>query len=155
MATGGISGPYYWLNFSVSIDTPSGYGYAYGNGPIPAHYVSFTKPENHNLTLTVETESLASPFYRYRYGSITVPYPNIDLTWTRTDNDWYRWEGHRVTEMGNLVEHSQGSGVEYFSLPTGTFTLPDVDFPLLWTYTDGWLGSEKARVTVMQRGPMP
>ncbi len=155
MATGGISGPYFWLNFNVSVNTPSGSGYAYGSGPIPAAYFTFDKPVNKNLTLTVDTESLALPFYKNRYGTIDVPFPIIDLTWTRTGNDWYRWEGHRVSEIGILVEHSQGSGVRYFTIPMGTITMPDLGLPVWSTYMDGWLGSEKSRVRVMQRGPVP
>ena len=153
MATGGISGPYFLLNFQISVERPTGYGYAYGSGPISASYVTLDNPVNQNLSLSVNTQSLGPPFYKYSYGTIPVQFPNIDLRWTRTNNDWYRWEGHRVTERGTLVEHRQGSGVEYFAIPTGTITLPDIGLPPQWVYMDGWLGSQKANTTVIRRGP--
>ncbi|HYK91271.1 MAG TPA: hypothetical protein VE398_21045 [Acidobacteriota bacterium] len=155
MNTVGISGTYYQLSFEVSVSTGDGYGYAYGSGAIPAESVTFGKPVNHNLSLKVDTSLLPPTFYTYKYGNIDVGFPNINLRWTRTDNDWYRWEGHQITEIGNnLVVHQQGSGVRYFTIPTGSITLPDVGLPVWSTYADGWLGSEKSTNTLMQRGPV-
>ena len=153
--TAGISGTYYQLNFEISVSMNSGgYGYAFGSGPIPADRVTFDKPANHNLSLNVDTNTLDSPFYKYQYGNIPVQFPNIDLRWTRTDNDWYRWEGHQINEIGNnLVEHLQGSGVHYFTIPTGSITLPDVNLPVWSTYMNGWLGSQKTSSTLMERVP--
>jgi hypothetical protein len=151
MATGGISGRYFWFNFSVSVGTPSGYGGVGGSGPIPADYVT-EKAGKRTLSLTVNTDLLEEPFYKYKWGEIDIQFPEIDLSWTRAGNDWYRWEGHRVADIGNLVEHYQGSGVEYFSIPTGTITLPDIGF-IEWVYMDGWLGSRKARTTVIEHRP--
>jgi hypothetical protein len=153
--TVGISGAYYQLNFEISVSTTnSGSGYARGSGPIPSDCVTFDKPVNHNLSLKVDTNLLPPPFSKYKGGNIPVAFPNIDLRWTRTDNDWYRWEGHQVTEIGDyLVEHSQGTGVRYFTIPRGSVTLPDIGVPILYTYMNGWLGSEKASNMLMERVP--
>ncbi len=155
MATGGISGPYFQLNFQVSISTSAGYGSAYGNGPISAKYVTFDSPAKQSLTLNVDSNLLDYPFYKNQSGTILVQFPSIALTWTRSENDWERWEGHRIQDMGNLVLHSQGTGVYYFTIPTGTITLPDIPAPVLWTYAYGYLGSQKALNWTVQRGPNP
>ncbi len=155
MNTVGISGTYYQLSFEVSVSAGGTDGYAYGSGAIPADSVTFDKPVNHNLSLKVDTSQLPSTFFVYKYGNIDVEFPNIDFRWTRTDNNWYRWEGHQINEIGkNLVVHQQGSGVRYFSVPTGSITLPDVGLPVWSTYVYGWLGSEKSTNTLMQRGPV-
>ncbi len=155
MNTVGISGTYYQLIFEVTVSTNSGYGYAYGSGQIPKECVTFENPTNHNLALKVDTSLLPSPpFYRYSYGDIPVRFPIIDLRWERTDNDWYRWEGHQITDIGpNLVQHSQGSGVRYYTVPTGSVTLPDVGLPVWNTYVNGWLESRKSSDTLMERVP--
>ncbi len=150
----GASGTYFQLSFSISVSTNSGYGYAYGSGAIPTQCVSFEKPVNHNLALKVDVNTLPSPpFYRYSYGTIPVEFPAIDLRWDRTGNDWYRWEGHQITAIGDyLVQHTQGSGVHYFTVPTGSITLPDVGLPVLDTYVYGWLGSEQSSTKVLEHG---
>ncbi len=154
LTTLGISGPYYNLNFQVSVSTTTGFGSMYGSGPIPVQYVSFDKPANHNLSLNVDTGILGDPFFISQYGDIPIQNPVIALRWTRDDNNWYRWEGHQIQEFGNLVEHSQGSGIRYYTVPTGSITLPPVDLPLAGTYMSGWLGSEKSTIWVLQRGPI-
>lgn len=152
MATGGVSVPHYRLSFSVSISTTTGFGAVSGSGPIPVEYVTSTRP-NHDLALLVDTGLLGPPFFKSQFGPINIPYPTIDLRWERSANDWYRWEGHQVREIGDLIEHSQGSGVRYFALPSGTITTPDPGLPILSSYMDGWLGSEKTKIMAVQRGP--
>ncbi len=152
--TVGISGTYYLLNFDVAVYLGTGSARAFGGGPIPAQSVTFDKPANHNLSLKVDTNLLGDPFFRGRSGTIPIDYPYIDLTWKRTENDWYRWEGHQIREIGfNLVERSQGSGVRYFTIPSGFVTMPDYGMIVLNRYVDGWLGSQKATTTLIQRLP--
>ncbi len=153
--TVGISGTYFQLNFEISVSSDTGFGYAYGSGQIPAKCVTFEKPVNHNLILKVNTNDLPSPpFYSYSYGTIPVNLPIIGLRWDRTDNDWNRWEGHQITDIGtSLVAHFQGSGVRYFTIPSGSITLPDVGFPLIGSYQNGWLGSQKSATTILERVP--
>ncbi len=153
MATGGISGHYFNLYFEVSLSKIEGSGYLYGSGPISDQYVTFDKPENHNLSLNVDTSLLPYPFYLYQSGNLVIQPPVIQLRWTRSNNDWQRWEGHHIQEMGNLIQHSQGSGVYYFTIPTGTITLPPVDLPLLWTYMYGYMGTQRSSNWLVQRGP--
>jgi hypothetical protein len=152
MSTGGMTGRYFWFNFSVWVETPDGYGQVGGSGPISADYVT-EAAGNRALALTVNTGLLEEPFYKYSWGNIEVPFPEIDLTWTRSGDGWYRWEGHRVANIGRfLIEHSQGSGAEYFSIPTGTIMLPDIG-AIEWAYADGWIGSRKTRTTLIERRP--
>jgi hypothetical protein len=152
MGSGG-TGTAFRLYYDISISTRDGYGDRYGSGLIPASCVTQPKPENQNLMLKVDTNLLTDSFYSYTYGDIEIPAPEIDLYWKRTGNDWNRWEGHQVREMGALVEHSQGSGVQYYTIPTGSVSVPDVGYPVVWTYMNGYLGVDRSKSTLIQRGP--
>ncbi len=155
IGTGGISGPFFVLDFQVSVSTSEGYGSAGGSGPISAQYVTLAKSDNRGLSLTVDTNLLEPPFYRYQYGDIPVQFPTIELRWTRANNDWYRWEGHQIQNLGFLFLHAQGSGIRYYTIPNGAITLPDVGVPILWSFSDGWLGSQKGWTWYLQRDPKP
>jgi len=64
-------------------------------------------------------------------ATIPIEPPYINLRWDRLNQDWYRWEGHRVQKAEGFVIHSKGSGVENGAAIhwRGYSALPDPNLP--------------------------
>ncbi len=151
------SGPYryFWLEFSISVSTASGYGYAQGYGQIPEGFATLDKA-GRNLALQVDIATLPDDllyFYKEKGGNIDVAYPEINLRWLKTSDTWQRWEGHQLRHIGMLLDHLQGTGVQYSAAVTGSITLP-----YLPGYgspnSSAWIGSQKSMESVLLRGPI-
>ena len=152
---------YFNLSFELYVSTTYGFGYMRGNGQIPTGCLSFDQPKNQNLTLTVDTSDPSLSLYTYTYGDIPIEPPYINLRWDRLNQDWYRWEGHRVQKAEGFVIHSKGSGVENGAAITGgVFPLPDPNLPPDLSYFFGTpyfsarLGTQKARDKIIPLGPV-
>lgn len=155
-------GPYdaYQITFDVNVSTMyDESGYAYASGTIPESLISFDNPKNHNLTLNVDTADPALGLYKYQYGNILLEYPEINLRWDRANNNWYRWQGHRMENYGDYVVHSRGNGTEYWAeiageiMPLFEPTFPDPSAVTSQIYIEAWLGDQQSVDRVIYIGP--
>jgi hypothetical protein len=136
------------LTFSVSVEGTAGYGYADGNCFLPAGSVI----SNHGGSeLSVSINTAAWGCSLYQYGTVSVPYPQINLTWDRNSAIWNHMQGNSVRQIGDYVIQSQGTSLDYWADVTGSVTLPPLTTPGT-PFVNSWLGTRNTRDTIFRRG---
>ena len=82
------------------------------------------------------------------------------MRWDRTNNEWYRWEGHHKDMVDNFLSIlEQGKGTEYMAeISAGIYPLPEPNFPadLEWyssSSSTARIGNESAKIQYIQHGP--
>jgi hypothetical protein len=122
--------------FFERIELSSGgvYTREYGTGLIPNS--AFTAdPQSQHLALSIDVNTV--PDFRFYRLVITSgcqsPTPGtppedglIALSWDKTPERWYRSEGHSVTQIYELVLHSQGTSASFSAAGQGTVFGQDI-----------------------------
>jgi hypothetical protein len=125
---GTLENPSTFLYYSISEQSNGVYTAEYGYGLIPNDSVS--PGGGKHLTLDVDVSAVPD-FRTFRVvcsiGTLCLPTPSappadgsIALAWDKTPDRWYRSEGHSVTQLYDLILHSQGTSASFSATAQGT-----------------------------------
>ncbi len=124
---GTLENPSTFLSYSISEQRNGAYTADYGYGSIPSDSVSAGGDKH----LTLNVDVAAVPEFRTFHVdcSIGVPcFPTpgvppadglITLAWDKTPDRWYRSEGHSLTQLYDLILHSQGTSASFSATAQG------------------------------------
>jgi len=128
----------------------------YGYGSIPSSSVSTDGTAQH-LTLEVDVNTVPG-FQIFRSVSITpcptgTPGPRpadgvIALSWDKTPDRWSRFEGHSLTQLYDLIVHSQGTSATFSAAAQGSIFGRDI----AGGYTSASIGTNRNVYMAVEHG---
>jgi hypothetical protein len=132
---GTVENPSTFLYYSSTEQSSGVYTTEYGYGSIPNSSVT-THGEAHHLTLTIDVNTV--PGFRIFRSVYNIPccpagssgiHPAdglIALSWDKTSDRWSRYEGHSMTQLYDLILHSQGVSASFSATAQGSILGQDI-----------------------------
>ena len=131
---GTVERPSTFLYYTSSEQSNGVFTTEYGYGLIPNSSVTADGQAQH-LTLNVDVNTV--PDFRIFRSVGGIPCPTgtpgplpadgvIAVAWNKTSERWYRSEGHSLTQLYELIVHSQGTSASFSAAAQGTIFGRDI-----------------------------